>query len=76
MKTEGGHWYRIRFLGSTLESPLEQARMLKVISDAMAGRARRARPNARLAGWSQYAPPASTPTARMGSLSGTWTTAL
>ena len=39
---EGGHWYRIRFLGSTLESPLEQARMLEVISDAMAGRARRA----------------------------------
>jgi hypothetical protein len=47
MKTEGGkaesgHWYRIRFLGSALESPLEQARMLKVISEEMAGRARRA----------------------------------
>jgi len=25
MKAESGHWYRIRFLGSTLESPLEQA---------------------------------------------------
>ena len=42
-KTEGGgHWYRIRFLGSARESPLEQARMLEVISNAMAGRARQA----------------------------------
>jgi regulator of sirC expression with transglutaminase-like and TPR domain len=42
MKAEGGHWYRIRFLGSPLETPLEQARMLEVISNAMVGRARRA----------------------------------
>ena len=40
MKAEVGHWYRIRFLGNARESPLEQARMLKVISETMAGRAR------------------------------------
>jgi len=42
MKAESGHWYRIRFLGGPLESPRESARMLKVIIEAMAGRARRA----------------------------------
>jgi hypothetical protein len=42
MKAEGGHWHRIRFLGSTLESPLEQGRILEVIREEMAGRARRA----------------------------------
>ena len=42
MKAEGGHWYRIRFLGSTLESAPEQAQTLEAIRTAMAGRARRA----------------------------------
>ena len=34
-----GHWYRIRLIGSVLESALEQERMLQAISDAMAQRA-------------------------------------
>ena len=75
MKAEGGHWYRIRFLGSTLESPLEQARMLEVISAAMAGRARRAAAK-RAAGGGVTVRPARIYAHREdGSLSGTWTTA-
>jgi hypothetical protein len=39
MIVKGGHWYRIRIIGSALEAPLEQARMLQAISEAMAVRA-------------------------------------
>ena len=42
MKLDGGHWYRIRFVGAQNASQLEQVRMLKVIGDEMAGRARQA----------------------------------
>ena len=34
-----GHWYRIRLLGSVLESALEQERVLQAISAAMGHRA-------------------------------------
>jgi len=34
-----GHWYRVRLIGSVLESALEQQRMLQAISAAMAARA-------------------------------------
>jgi hypothetical protein len=37
-----GHWYRIRFVGGPRGSQLEQARMLKIVGDEMAARARQA----------------------------------
>ena len=39
MAVKGGHWYRIRLVGSAPEASLEHARMLKAISEAMAVRA-------------------------------------
>ena len=38
MAVKGGHWYRIRLIGSAQEASLEHARMLKAISKAMAVR--------------------------------------
>jgi hypothetical protein len=37
-----GHWYRIRLVGSVLESALEQERTLKAMQDGMAERAKAA----------------------------------
>jgi len=37
-----GHWYRIRLVGSVLESALEQERTLKAMRDGMAERAKTA----------------------------------
>lgn len=37
-----GHWYRIRLVGSVLESALEQERTLKAMRDGMAERAKAA----------------------------------
>lgn len=37
-----GHWYRIRLIGSVLESALEQERTLQAMTDAMAARAKAA----------------------------------
>ena len=37
-----GHWYRIRLVGSVLESALEQDRTLQAMTDAMATRAKAA----------------------------------
>jgi hypothetical protein len=37
-----GHWYRIRLVGSVLESALEQDRTLQAMTDTMATRAKAA----------------------------------
>jgi hypothetical protein len=37
-----GHWYRIRLVGSVLESALEQDRTLQAMTDAMATRSKAA----------------------------------